>query len=35
LVKVEKDAMTLAVRIVRDLKLDVVPPKATGRPPGR
>jgi phage terminase small subunit len=34
LVKVQKDAMTLAVRIVRDLKLDVVPPRVTGRPPG-
>jgi P27 family predicted phage terminase small subunit len=34
LVKIEKDAMTLAVRIVRDLKLDVVPAKATGRPGG-
>ena len=35
LVKAQKDAMILFARIVRDLKLDVVPPKATGRPPGR
>jgi len=33
-VKMEKDSTTLAQRIVRDLKLDIPPPRAPGRPGG-
>jgi P27 family predicted phage terminase small subunit len=33
-VKIEKDSTTLAARLVRDLQLDMPPPRAPGRPPG-
>ncbi len=32
--QIQKDSATLAARLIRDLKLDLPPARAPGRPPG-
>ena len=33
-IRIQKDSATLAARLIRDLKLDLPPARAPGRPPG-